>query len=82
MQQAELYQSVLRQLGQLPTESLRLVEQFISGLNQHSRDKKKNRQAILALAGSWSDLSEEEFEEIRNASSNTGTSLFSREIEI
>ncbi len=82
MQQAELYQSVLRQLSLLPVEYLKLVEQFVSGLNQRTQDKKKNRQAILALAGSWSDLSEEDFEEILTISKQTGVSLFSREIDL
>jgi EAL domain-containing protein (putative c-di-GMP-specific phosphodiesterase class I) len=82
MQQAELYQSVLRQLSLLPVEYLKLVEQFVSGLNQRTQDKKKNRQAILALAGSWSDLSEEDFEEILTISKQTGASLFSREIDL
>jgi hypothetical protein len=66
MRQAELYQSVLRQLSLLPVEYLKLVERFVSGLNQLTQDKKKNRQAILALAGSWSDLSEQDFEDIRS----------------
>lgn len=82
MQQAELYQSVLRQLSLLPVEYLKLVEQFVSGLNRRTREKKKNREAILALAGSWGDLSEADFEEIRGFAKETGTSLFSREIDL
>lgn len=82
MQQAELYQSVLRQLSVLPLEHLRQVEQYIADLNKRSRNKKKNRQAILALAGSWSDLSDKEFEEIRSIAKETGASLFGREIDL
>ena len=82
MRQAELYQSVLRQLSLLPVEYLKLVERFVSGLNQLSQDKKKNRQAILALAGSWSDLSEQDFEDIRSVAKETGNSLFAREIDL
>ncbi|MBK8703762.1 MAG: hypothetical protein IPN33_09105 [Saprospiraceae bacterium] len=82
MRQAELYQSVLRQLSLLPVEYLKLVERFVSGLNQLTQDKKKNRQAILALAGSCSDLSEQDFEDIRSAAKETGNSLFAREIDL
>ncbi|NUQ26751.1 MAG: hypothetical protein HUU34_22635 [Saprospiraceae bacterium] len=82
MRQAELYQSVLRQLSLLPVEYLKLVERFVSGLNQLTQDKKKNRQAILALAGSWSDLSEQDFEDIRSVAKETGNSLFAREIDL
>lgn len=82
MQQTELYQSVLHQLSLLPVEYLKLVEHFVAGLNQRALDKKKNRQAILALAGSWSDLSDSDFEDIRNISKQTGTSLFSREVDL
>ncbi|MBL7794721.1 MAG: hypothetical protein JNK77_20465 [Saprospiraceae bacterium] len=75
MRQAELYQSVLRQLSLLPVEYLKLVERFVSGLNQLTQDKKKNRQAILTLAGSWSDLSDQDFEDIRTVAKETGNSL-------
>lgn len=82
MQQAELYQSVLHQLSLLPVEHLREVERYVAGLNQRSRNKKKNREAILALAGSWSDLSETDFEEIRKVAKETDASLFAREIDL
>lgn len=82
MQQAELYQSVLHQLSLLPVEHLQQVERYVAGLNQRSRNKKKNRQAILALAGSWNDLSEADFEEIRAVAKETGVSLFGRETDL
>lgn len=82
MQQAELYQSVLHQLSLLPVEHLQQVERYVAGLNQRNQTKKKNREAILALAGSWSDLSETDFEEIRAVAKEAGASLFAREIDL
>lgn len=38
-----------------------------------------NREAILAMAGSWGDFSEEEFQEMRAAMKATGEDLFNRD---
>lgn len=77
-----LYQSLLRELSRLPVEYLQQVEQFVAKLNKRNSDKEKNRQAILALAGSWSDLPEEDFEEIRAAGKESTASLFARQVDL
>lgn len=59
-----------------------MVEQYVSGLSRTVHDKKKNRQEILSLAGSWAILSEKDFEEIRAVAKETGATLFSRSVEI
>lgn len=82
MQEARLYQSVLRQLSVLPLEYLQLVEQFVSSLNRRIRDKNENREAVLALAGSWSDLSDQDFDLIRNVAKETGDAIFAREVDL
>lgn len=83
MHPTQLYQSVLRQLSLLPIEYLRAVEQFLADLNKKlPKNKEKNRQAILAFAGSWKDLSDEDFEAIRQASKESGHLLFAREIDL
>jgi conjugal transfer/entry exclusion protein len=82
MQQVALYQSLLRELSRLPVEYLQQVEQFVAKLNRRNNDKENNREAILALAGSWSDLSEEDFEEIHTAGKEAAASLFARQIDL
>jgi|GEM_PF-5605924 hypothetical protein len=47
-------------------------EESISSIVQDVDEKEQNRQAILALAGSWEDMSEEDFEDyLREAKSTT-----------
>lgn len=83
MQQVILYQSILHHLSLLPVDYLKQVEQFVAKLNQQSKGgKKENRKAILALAGTWSDLPDADFDEVRAVGKETTTSLFAREIEL
>ena len=82
MGQAQLYQSVLRHISLLPVQHLLQVEQYLSDLNRQSFDKHINRLAILALAGSWKDLSEADFEEILTIGRESVSSLFAREIDL
>jgi hypothetical protein len=78
----ETYQSVLRKLSQIPADYLKLVDDFLSSLHQKLEKKDKNRTAILALAGSWSDMSDPEFEDYIRVTKETGDELFNREIEL
>ncbi len=84
MQQVTLYQSLLHQLSLLPVDYLQQVEQFVVSLNQQKkgRGKKSNREKILELAGSWSDLPETEIKEILSIGKDASTSLFIREVEL
>ena len=83
MQQVALFQSLLDQLSLLPVDYLKKVQQFVAKLNQQGKDKKKNnREAILALAGSWSDLSDADFDEIRAIGKQASAATFSREIDL
>jgi hypothetical protein len=36
----------------------------------------------LALAGSWSDLSDQDFDLIRNVAKETGDAIFAREVDL
>jgi hypothetical protein len=76
-----LYQLVLHKLSRLPEVHLKQVDVFLSTLQQRVDHKEENRQKILALAGSWADLTEDEVEEIRSAGRKSGEELFGREVE-
>ncbi len=83
MQQATLYQSILHHLSLLPVDYLKQVEQFVAKLNQQGKVRKQNnRKAILALAGTWSNLPEADIDQARVAGKEAVTSLFAREIEL
>jgi hypothetical protein len=63
MSQAELYQSVLLKLGQLPAASLAEVDAFLAGLakkrNQNKPARYKTR--LAKIAGAWKDWDDQEF---------------------
>lgn len=82
MVKVELYKSVLKKLSQIPIDYLQAVDNFLSSLSMKIEKKQQNRNAILALAGSWSDLSDEDFEDYRRATKETGEDLFNREVEL
>ncbi|MDW3650417.1 MAG: hypothetical protein R8P61_25300 [Bacteroidia bacterium] len=78
----KLYKSVLQKLISLPVEYLPQVNDFLSSLGQKHSRKEKNRESILALAGSWTDMLEEDFEEYLTHTKKTGDDLFGREVEL
>jgi conjugal transfer/entry exclusion protein len=61
--QQNLYQSILQNLALVPMEYLRQVDDYLQTIIRQNIQKEANRQAILALAGSWNDMSEQEFRE-------------------
>lgn len=85
MTQTALYQSVLRKLGNTPVEFLPEIDRFLSQINRAAdleREKTENRKKILALAGSWSDMSDEDFQDYLRQAKQTGSELFNREVDL
>ncbi len=63
--QQNLYQSILQNLALVPMEYLRQVDDYLQTIIRQNIQKEANRKAILALAGSWNDMNEQEFEQFR-----------------
>ncbi|MCB0571737.1 MAG: hypothetical protein KDC66_18340 [Phaeodactylibacter sp.] len=82
MTNIEIYKSVLGRLSQLSVDYLQLVDNYLSSLQTKLDKKEENRNAVLALAGTWSDLSEEDFEDFLRVTKETGDELFNREVEL
>lgn len=85
MNQTTLYQSVLKKLGNIPAEYLPAIDHFLSQINRaagREKEKEENRKKILALAGSWSDMSEEDFQDYLQRTKEVGDELFNREIDL
>jgi len=80
--EGNIYKSVLHNLSLIPEEYLAQVNIFLSSLKEKVEHKSQNRKEILALAGSWSDMSEADFKEFLKAAKENGKSLFDREIEL
>ena len=85
MTQTALYQSVLKKLGNTPVEFLPKIDRFLSQINRTAnleQEKTENRKKILALAGSWSDMSDEDFQDYLRQAKQTGSELFNREVDL
>lgn len=82
MTQIELYQSVLQKLSAIPVEYLLEVDKFLTTLQKETKQKDKKGIETLSFAGSWNDMSDEDFEEYKQVIKETRKNLFNREIEL
>lgn len=78
----ETYKSILQKLSALPTDYLELVDNYLAALSEKINKKEENRNAIMALAGSWSDMDDDEFEDFLRVTKETGDELFNREVDL
>ena len=76
------YQSILQKLSSIPVEHLERVDEFLAQFSQNAQAKDEQRRAILNLAGSWSDMSEEDYNKFRREVKKAGNELFSREVDL
>jgi len=82
MIQINLYKSVLKKLSLIPVEYLQQVDNFLSSLTEKITKKEQNRKAILDFAGSWADMSKNDFKDYLRVAKETGEELFKREINL
>jgi len=78
----ETYQSILARLSRIPASYLQQVDVYLQRFSQEIQQRAQNREQILALAGSWSDWEEVDFQEYLQGTRNVGDELFDRDIEL
>lgn len=59
----KIYQSILHKLSLVPVDHLQEVDRYLNNLTTDEEQKKQNRAKILALAGSWGDMAEDDFQD-------------------
>lgn len=83
MKEIKLYKSVLRKLGNIPQMYLMDVDKYLSGLMKKIENPQPtNIATIMAFAGSWSDMEEEDFVDFMEENRNIRTNLFDRKIDL
>lgn len=83
MTRIELYQSVLRKLSAIPQLYLEDVDKYLSNLLHQPKKTASNQvTAIMAFAGSWSDMNEDDFSGYWEETKNVRANLFNRNIKI
>jgi len=78
----DIYKSLLFELSQLQEEQLVAVSSFIEKLKKPTGfDKKKNREANLAILSEKSEWNDDEFEEYLKTTKSVGEDLFKPRVE-
>ena len=78
----QTYQSVLFKLSRVPVESLLQIDAYLENFTPENGVKRHNREAILALAGSWNEMSESDFEEYLSEAKRSGGETFNRDVTL
>ena len=78
---AEIYQTIIDQLNQVPVDYLPEVNSFLKTLKE-GITKKGNRDEILKLAGAWSDFTDRDFQEYLQNIRDVKSEMFSKDIEL
>lgn len=69
----QLYQSILQQLSRLPLGYLPKVNQLLKKITKDVERKSSNRAKIMAFAGSWNDMKEDDFQDYLKVTRGTNT---------
>ena len=80
--QESIYQSILNHLSLIPVEYLEMVDSYLKKLASDAKQKEKNRAMILNLAGSWNDMSEDDFNDYLKITKQTKDEMFQREVDL
>lgn len=78
----QTYQSILYRLSNVPASYLQQIDDFLQRFNKEIKQRAQNREQILALAGSWNEWQEEDFQEYLKETQKVGAELFGRDIEL
>lgn len=78
----ENYQSILNHLNTIPIIYLGQINDYLTNFKKKISKKEQNRTLILELAGSWNDMTENDFESFLLATKEVSKNMFNKEIEL
>ena len=82
LEKENIYRSILFKISSLPVDYLEQVDDYLKELTEKiEAEKEANRQRILALAGGWSDMNDEEFDDYLDSAKSTSI-IEDRNIEL
>jgi len=76
------YQTLISEINQIPVVFLQDVYNVIHTYKVRTNHKEQNRNKIMQLAGSWADMSENDFMDLTAEIKRNRNEIFSREIEL
>lgn len=74
------YNSILKELKDLPADRLEEVQKFIHSLNLSKRSGSM-RKKILSFAGAFSEMSDQDYQDFVNETRSVREDLFDRTVE-
>ena len=69
-------------MSQIPSQYLPQINDYLKLFNLNSYSKEENRSEVLKLAGSWNDMSEEDFQDYHQETKGMGEKLFGGDIKL
>ena len=76
------YQTIIEEVNQIHVAFLQDVYKILHSFALKVEHSKQNREKILELAGSWSDITDADFNDIMSEIKNDRNEMFNREIEL
>ena len=76
------YKTIIEEINQIPVEFLEEVYNIIHSFGKKDTNLKRNRDKILNFAGSWTDMTDEDFYDMMTEIKNSKEDMFSRNIEL
>ncbi len=70
------------QLDAIPGDHLQRVDAYLKDILIKIEDKANNRLSIMALAGAWADMPDDDFEELQEAIRGEKDTMFNREVKL
>jgi len=74
--------SIINELKEVPVNQLEEVYQLVHSLSRKVDRTESRREKILSFAGSFSDMSNDEYADFLNHIQETRKNLFNRDIEL
>jgi hypothetical protein len=76
------YNQIIEEINQIPIEHLTSLYYFIHSFNKQSDNNKLQKENLLKFAGSWADMSENDFKEYIEQTQIVRNNLMDRNIDI
>ncbi len=76
------YQSVLSRLSRIPAESLPEIDAYLETFVPENGSKASNREAVMSLAGSWGEMTDEDFQAFLHEARRSGSEAFDRDVSL
>jgi hypothetical protein len=82
MIQTVTYQHIINELNQIPVDFLLDVYNMLHSFKNKIDDRSTNRLNVLQFAGSWNDMSDDDFSDYKSEIERSKNEMFNRIIDL